>query len=171
MPTEKALALVKKLNVTPEDNDTSKRLSQQAAQKRAELAKLGGGAFAGAFQTGKNGLEAARIEIAPHVDDADRDVDLGVDDALLGEMLHHAPGGELVVFRVAQAARDRLEGLDELGEIGEAVEGFGFRQREAMRVVARAELDEGGREDGAFEVKVKLSLGQAADEVANVAHL
>ena len=35
---EKALALVKKLKVTPEDNDTSKSLSQQAAQKRAELA-------------------------------------------------------------------------------------------------------------------------------------
>ena len=30
---EKALSLVKKLKVTPEDNDTSKSLSQQAAQK------------------------------------------------------------------------------------------------------------------------------------------
>jgi putative membrane protein len=37
---EKALALVKKLGVTPEDNDTSKALSKQAADKRAELAKL-----------------------------------------------------------------------------------------------------------------------------------
>jgi len=42
---EKALSLVKKLKVTPEDNDTSKSLSQQAAQKRAELAKLNGDAF------------------------------------------------------------------------------------------------------------------------------
>ena len=39
---EKALALVKKLGVTPEDNDTSKALSKQAADKRAELAKLNG---------------------------------------------------------------------------------------------------------------------------------
>jgi len=42
---DKALALVKKLNVTPEDNDTSKALSKQAADKRAELAKLNGAAF------------------------------------------------------------------------------------------------------------------------------
>ena len=34
---DKALALVKKLKVTPEDNDTSKALSKQAADKRAEL--------------------------------------------------------------------------------------------------------------------------------------
>ena len=46
---EKALSLVKKLKVTPEDNDTSKSLSQQAAQKRAELAKLDGGAFDKAY--------------------------------------------------------------------------------------------------------------------------
>ena len=34
---EKALALVKKLGVTPEDNDTSKALSKQAADKRGTL--------------------------------------------------------------------------------------------------------------------------------------
>lgn len=32
---DKALALVKKLNVTPEDNDTSKSLSKQSAEKQA----------------------------------------------------------------------------------------------------------------------------------------
>jgi putative membrane protein len=42
---EKALALVKKLGVTPEDNDTSKALSKQAADKRGELAKLSGKDF------------------------------------------------------------------------------------------------------------------------------
>ena len=42
---EQALALVKKLNVTPLDNDTSKALTKQAADKRAELAKLSGAAF------------------------------------------------------------------------------------------------------------------------------
>ena len=48
---KQALALVKKLKVTPEDNDTSKSLSQQAAQKRAELAKLNGDAFDKAYVT------------------------------------------------------------------------------------------------------------------------
>lgn len=46
---DKALALVKKLNVTPEDNDTSKALTKQAADKRAELAKLNGAAFDKAY--------------------------------------------------------------------------------------------------------------------------
>ncbi len=89
-------------------------------------AQLAGGALAGAFQGGEDGLEAARIEVAPHIDDADGDKDLGVDDALRGEVLHHAPGGQFVVFGVAKAARDGLEGFDELGEIGEPVERLGF---------------------------------------------
>ncbi len=46
---DKALALVKKLKVTPEDNDTSKALVKQADAKRAELAKLDGAAFDKAY--------------------------------------------------------------------------------------------------------------------------
>ena len=46
---KKALALVKKLKVTPQDNDTSKALVKQAKDKRAELAKLNGAAFDKAY--------------------------------------------------------------------------------------------------------------------------
>ena len=46
---DQALALVKKLKVTPEDNATSKALTAQAATKRAELAKLTGAAFDKAY--------------------------------------------------------------------------------------------------------------------------
>jgi putative membrane protein len=46
---EKALALVKKLNVAPEDNSTSQTLSKQAAAKSAELAKLNGAAYDKAY--------------------------------------------------------------------------------------------------------------------------
>jgi len=46
---DQALALVKKLNVAPEDNDTSQALTKQAADKRAELAKLSGAAFDKAY--------------------------------------------------------------------------------------------------------------------------
>lgn len=42
---DKALALVKKLNVTPEDNATSQSLAQNAAKKREELTTLSGAAF------------------------------------------------------------------------------------------------------------------------------
>ena len=46
---DQALALVKKLNVTPEDNDTSKALTKQAEAKRAELEKLSGAKFDKAY--------------------------------------------------------------------------------------------------------------------------
>src|ERR1700761_2030210 len=46
---KQALDLVKKLKVTPEDNDTSKTLSKNAAAKLAELAKLNGADFDKAY--------------------------------------------------------------------------------------------------------------------------
>ena len=46
---KQALALVKKLNVKPEDNDTSRALTKQATAKRTELAKLKGPAFDKAY--------------------------------------------------------------------------------------------------------------------------
>jgi putative membrane protein len=46
---DQALALVKKLNVTPEDNDTSRALTKQATAKHEELAKLNGAAFDRAY--------------------------------------------------------------------------------------------------------------------------
>src|SRR5215203_4173812 len=44
-----ALALVKKLNVKPEDNETSRSLTQQAAAKEKELRALKGAAFDRAY--------------------------------------------------------------------------------------------------------------------------
>ena len=46
---KQALDLVNKLKVTPEDNDTSRALTKQAAAKRAELSKLDGPAFDKAY--------------------------------------------------------------------------------------------------------------------------
>ena len=46
---DKALALLKKLNVAPEDNDLSRALTEHAAYKRAELAKLTGAEFDKAY--------------------------------------------------------------------------------------------------------------------------
>ncbi|MDB5640499.1 MAG: hypothetical protein JWP51_5407 [Bradyrhizobium sp.] len=48
---KQALDLVKKLKVTPEENDTSKALSKQAADKLAELAKLKGAEYDKAYVT------------------------------------------------------------------------------------------------------------------------
>ena len=46
---KQALALVEKLKVKPEDNDTSRALTKQAAAKRDELSKLDGAAFDKAY--------------------------------------------------------------------------------------------------------------------------
>src|SRR5689334_12420324 len=46
---KQALDLVKKLNVKPEDNDTSRALSKAANDKKAALAKLDGAAFDKAY--------------------------------------------------------------------------------------------------------------------------
>jgi putative membrane protein len=46
---EKALALVKKLKVTPQENDTSKSLSQGAQATASSLQKLNGAAFDKAY--------------------------------------------------------------------------------------------------------------------------
>ncbi|TPJ75979.1 DUF4142 domain-containing protein [Mesorhizobium sp. B2-6-2] len=46
---KQALDLVKKLKVTPEDNDTSKALTKAAKEERAKLAKLKGAAFDKAY--------------------------------------------------------------------------------------------------------------------------
>ena len=54
---DKALALVKKLNVTPEDNATSKALQSQAKKEQAALSKLSGKAFDAAY---------AKNEVAYH---------------------------------------------------------------------------------------------------------
>src|SRR4051794_11019058 len=42
---DKALALVKKLHVTPQDNLTSQSMTKAAAAERSKLAKLSGAAF------------------------------------------------------------------------------------------------------------------------------
>jgi putative membrane protein len=73
---KQALALVKKLKVTPQDNPTSQALTKQAAAKRAELAKLNGAAFDKAYvdnevayhKTVNNALETQLIPSAQNAE-------------------------------------------------------------------------------------------------------
>ncbi|MGZ5960810.1 MAG: DUF4142 domain-containing protein [Rhizomicrobium sp.] len=74
---KQALDLVKKLNVTPEDNDTSRTLTKNAADKRAELDKLQGAAFDKAY---------AANEVAYHK---------AVDSALETTLIPNATNAEL----------------------------------------------------------------------------
>lgn len=69
---KQALDLVKKLKVTPEDNETSRTLSKQASDKLAELGKLKGADFDKAYvanevayhKTVNNALETQLIPAA-----------------------------------------------------------------------------------------------------------
>jgi putative membrane protein len=72
-----ALDLVKKLQVTPEDNTTSRSLSKAAASKLTELGKLNGGEFDKAYVSN---------EVAYHK---------AVDDALESELIPRAANAEL----------------------------------------------------------------------------
>ena len=97
------------------------------------------GTQAGAFQSFKNGIEAVGIGIAPVIDDAYRDIHLSVDHSLLGKILRHAPRGQFVVLRRDEALAHRLERDQKPGEIGEVVQGLGFRNRDRNGVVALAD--------------------------------
>jgi putative membrane protein len=74
---KQALALVKKLNVKPEDNATSQSLTQSGDKKREELAKLSGPAFDKAY---------AENEVAYHKT---------VNGALAGSLIPSAHNAEL----------------------------------------------------------------------------
>ena len=93
-----------------------------------------------------------------------------MNDALGGEPFHHPPGGQLVVLGAGKQAGDGFEGFDEAGEVSEVIEGPGLGERERFGVVATAQLDEGRRRDGAFEVQVEFGLGEAADKRRDVVH-
>lgn len=97
---DKALALVKKLDVTPEDNETSRTLTSQAAEKRAELSKLSGAAFDRAY---------AENEVAYHrfVNDAlEKSLIPAADNAELKGLLQTG----LKIFRGHQQHAEHLVG-------------------------------------------------------------
>lgn len=97
---DKALALVKKLKVTPQENPTSAALSKQADEKLAELGKLEGAAFDRAY---------VKNEIAYHG---------AVNDALAKTLIPSANNAELkslletglTLFREHQMHAEHLSG-------------------------------------------------------------
>src|SRR3569623_406576 len=92
---DQALALVKKLNVTPEDNPTSQALSKAASDNLAELDKLDGAAFDKAYidnevayhQTVNNALSTVLI---PAAQNAELKALLQTGLTLFTEHQHHA---------------------------------------------------------------------------------
>jgi putative membrane protein len=110
----KALALLDKLKVTPEANDTSKSLTEAASKKREELSELSGAAFDKAY---------VENEVAYHQT---------VNGALETTLIPSAQNGELKslletglkLFRErGKLAEHILHELDELNERNEGNEG------------------------------------------------
>jgi hypothetical protein len=93
-----------------------------------------------------------------------------VDHSLIGQVLHHAPGGQFVVVGTDELRANRLEGKQKTGEVGEAVEIFGLGQRDSPRVMPRAEFNQRGGRNGAFEMQMQLGLGKPADKLADRGH-
>ena len=121
--------------------------------------EVGFGAGAAAFDGGDDLVD---VEAVLPVEDADGDVDLGVADALAGEVAEHVVGDELVVGGGVEAGGDGFEAEQEAGEVVVGVDAAGFGEGEGSGVVALGELDEGFGGDGALEVEVELSFGKTA---------
>jgi len=122
--------------------------------------EVGFGAGAAAFDGGDNEVD---VEAVLPVEDADGDVGFGMADALLGEVAEHVVGDELVVGGGVEAGGDGFEAEQEAGEVVVGVDAARFGEGEGGGVVALGELDEGFGGDGAFEMKVELGFGEAAE--------
>ena len=92
---EKALALVKKLGVTPEANATSEALEKQAAETRQRLSALSGTAFDRSYAANEAGYHktvngALKSALIPSADNAELKALLETGLSLFGEHQKHA---------------------------------------------------------------------------------
>ena len=92
---DKALALVKKLKVTPADNATSQALAKQAKETEAKLAALDGAAFDQAYATNEVAFHrtvngALKDTLIPSADNAELKGLLETGLTLFGEHQAHA---------------------------------------------------------------------------------
>ena len=92
---DQALALVKKLGVTPEPNATSEGLSKQASETRAKLTKLNGKAFDRAYAANEAAYHgtvngALKATLIPSADNGELKALLETGLTLFGEHQKHA---------------------------------------------------------------------------------
>ena len=92
---DKALALVKKLGVTPQPNATSKALTKQAAETRQRLSALDGAAFDQAYAANEAAYHATvngalKSTLIPSADNGELKALLETGLALFGEHQKHA---------------------------------------------------------------------------------
>ncbi len=117
-------------------------------------------------------IEAQRIGLklrfAPVIDHADRNIHLGMDHPLRGQLRHHPVGDQLVVFRSAQPRGHCLESQHEAAEVLVLIKGLGFLDTQRIAGlpssddrIPPAQLDQRFRAHRSFEMKMKLCFGKA----------
>ncbi len=127
-------------------------------KRDAEVASAAGAAAIEAFEDG------GEILLAPEAD-ANRNVNLGVQNILFFQALHQAVGDEFVIVRRAQMLGDVLEGEQKPREIIVEVELVDLGLSDAVAVLA-AEFEKCGGLDCAFEVQMEFRLGQLPEKTA-----
>jgi len=100
--------------------------------------------------------------------DADRDVDLSMQNVFGLEPLHEAMCDEFVVCGRLQVLGDGLEGHEKPGEVGILVELLSVGECGSFQSVTVLDFQQGGRVNRAFEVEVEFGLGKRGDEGAGL---
>ena len=90
--------------------------------------------------------------------------------ALLGQVLHHAPGGQFVVVGANQQTGDGLECLQKLAEVIETIERLSLGQGQRAGVVAGAQLRQRRGQNRSLQVQMQLGLGQPANVFLDFGH-
>ena len=120
----------------------------------------------GADATALDGLnEGLNLGVFPVIDDAERDVHLGVDDALRGEFADHVVGDEFIVVGAFEASGNgSLNDVHEAEEVLVDDRACAQSQRVSGSASWRlAKFEQRCRKNGAFEVKVELDFRQLAE--------
>src|ERR1700683_2573957 len=123
-------------------------------QRDAEVTRAAGTAAIQAFEDG------GEILLAPQAN-ANRNVDLGVQNVFFFQPLHQAVSDELVIVCSSQVLGDVLERKQEAGEIFVAIEGVDLGACRPF-TAALPQLKQSGWLDRALEVQMQLSLGKKA---------
>ncbi len=110
----------------------------------------------------QHGFEVGFGDLLAEDHDADRERDLGVDDALRQEMFAEVAGDEGVVPRFAQERGHPFEDFQELVEVFVGVLLANFRFGEHYPVGAGESADGLGL-DGPFQMQVQFGFGKGGD--------
>ena len=102
--------------------------------------------------------------LLPPEADTDRDKNLGMQDILRLQPLHHPVRDQFVVFRGAQVLGNILERAEKTCEVRVAVKPLDLGEGSAVLPMTLHQLDQGRRLDRTFQMEMEFGLGQGHQE-------